>query len=244
MATRDPSLGDALGDAPGPARAFALVALVWLTVFVTQSTWPGDSGVAASFAAGLTLVAAYGCRRGAVSRPGLDFGSDASSQVPTRRRSADTRAVRRRTSPLRHCLSFAGWCALGVAIQPWLGVFAAAAFELVTGEVVELRVRPGLSAWRALSLFALAPVLEEALYRGHLFAALEQGGHRRVAVFATAAFFALPHTGRLGMFAVLLAGLVLGAIRAGTGRVAPCIATHLGFNVAASSQALEGLLPR
>jgi membrane protease YdiL (CAAX protease family) len=234
--------------APSPAGAFALVAAVWLGLFSIQSSWPGDTGVAVSFSAALLLIAGFDH----LGRNGPDRRRRGRPRSLTRRppprsgRLAPARPIRRGARPrarptthrslvaARRWIGWAGWCALGIAVQPWLAALAIRGFEHFSGEPVTLGARANPGACRAMSLWLLAPVFEEVLYRDRLFRALADTLRPCATVVTTATFFALPHAGGLGIVGVGLAGLLLGAVRAGTGRLGPCIALHVGFNLAAS----------
>jgi len=201
---------DAAAGSPGAAHALLLVGCVWLELAAVQWAWPGAAGVACSFAGALALTLA------GASRPRAP-----SARVERRRHAGTGRA---------DVVEWLAWGALGAALHPWIATFAA---WLVTGEAVAPGSPPAPSIWRAVSLCVLAPAFEETLYRGLLFDALDRQGCVARSVVVTAMFFALPHAGALALFAVFLAGLVLGTARAATGRLAPCIALHAGFNASA-----------
>lgn len=193
-----------------PTRAFRLVVLVWCELALVQSAWPGDVGVICSFAGALLMV-----RRSSIS-----------SDEPT--------AGHRRHLALR-CAELLSWGFAGLALQLPIASIATALFELLTGEDVGVYGAQPIHALRAISIFLLAPAFEESLYRGHLFAGLADAWSTSAAVFASAACFALPHADALHVGATFLAGLALGVLRARTRRVEPCIAMHIGLNVAAAA---------
>jgi len=82
---------------------------------------------------------------------------------------------------------------------------------------------------------ATAPIVEEGIYRGILYPAIERVSSAKVAVIAVTALFALPHVPQYWPnFAVIgsitLLSVVLTILRARTGRLLPCIVVHLVFN--------------
>jgi len=89
----------------------------------------------------------------------------------------------------------------------------------------------------------LVPAAEELFFRGFLFGALEDTGGKAVAVVGTTVLFAaahLPQThGAWGaVAAIAVTGLVLGALRAATGALLPCIVAHLAHNALLSGSGL------
>ena len=91
------------------------------------------------------------------------------------------------------------------------------------------------AAW-AVAGVALAPVIEESLFRGALFTGLERSWGRTAAVIVTTLVFAALHLPEVGVFwpgaaAIMLLGLAAALLRANTGRIAPCIAAHCAFNL-------------
>jgi membrane protease YdiL (CAAX protease family) len=80
-----------------------------------------------------------------------------------------------------------------------------------------------------------APVVEELVYRGVLYAGIERRHGRVAGVVVVTLLFALVHVpqywGSLAAItAILSLSLVLTLVRAATGRILPCIATHLVYN--------------
>jgi uncharacterized protein len=92
---------------------------------------------------------------------------------------------------------------------------------------------------RAVWAFAgviLGPPLEEFLFRGVLFSGLARSWGRMAAVLGTTVIFALLHLPEVGVYwpaavSVTLLGLATALIRARTGRIVPCIATHCAYNL-------------
>lgn len=129
----------------------------------------------------------------------------------------------------------AGWIAAGVVLHLPIAFAATLGFEWVTGDSVVVGTAPPAGALRAVSILVLAPWFEEALYRGHLFDALARSSNEPTGALVAAACFALPHVDALHVIASFLAGLVLGGVRSCTHRVGPCIALHMGLNLAAAA---------
>ncbi len=89
----------------------------------------------------------------------------------------------------------------------------------------------------AIGVFAIsvAPVVEELVFRGLLFAILERAAGMRVAVAATAVLFAGLHVQEYWpawhhMFMILVVGLVFSLARGTTGSLTPSIILHIGYN--------------
>ena len=80
-----------------------------------------------------------------------------------------------------------------------------------------------------------APLVEEILFRGFIFVALEGSWGVGYAVWITAVLFGLVHVPQLiggvpQMVAILGVGLVLGWVRAATRSLAASYFIHLGYN--------------
>jgi uncharacterized protein len=91
------------------------------------------------------------------------------------------------------------------------------------------------AAW-AVAGVALAPVIEETLFRGALFTGVERSWGGAAAVTLTTLVFGVLHLPEIGVFwpaaaAIMLLGLIAGLLRARTGRIAPSIAAHCAFNL-------------
>jgi hypothetical protein len=89
----------------------------------------------------------------------------------------------------------------------------------------------------AIGAFAvsLAPVVEELVFRGLLFAILERAGGMPFAVVTTAILFAGLHMQEYWpawhhMLMILAVGMVFSLARGTTGSLAPSIILHIGFN--------------
>ena len=94
----------------------------------------------------------------------------------------------------------------------------------------------------ALGAVIVAPITEELFFRGWLFAEVEELISQRAAVVATSLVFTIPHhiaytSGSndvigvgFALVAVMIIGLVLGALRWVTGSVLVPLALHIGLN--------------
>jgi membrane protease YdiL (CAAX protease family) len=89
----------------------------------------------------------------------------------------------------------------------------------------------------AIGAFAIsfAPMVEELVFRGLLFAILEGAMGLRFAVIATAVLFAGLHVPEYWhawnhLFMILVVGLVFSLARGATGSIAPSILLHIGYN--------------
>jgi hypothetical protein len=82
---------------------------------------------------------------------------------------------------------------------------------------------------------ATAPIVEESIYRGILYPALERVSGAKVAVILVTLLFAVPHVPQYWpniavILSITLLSVALTVLRARTGRLLPCIAVHLVFN--------------
>lgn len=82
---------------------------------------------------------------------------------------------------------------------------------------------------------ATAPIVEESIYRGILYPALERISGAKVAVILVTVLFAVPHVPQYWpniavIGSITLLSVALTVLRARTGRLLPCIAVHLVFN--------------
>lgn len=89
---------------------------------------------------------------------------------------------------------------------------------------------PLLKPSYAVMAVGFAPFAEEYLFRGLVYRALDRewGGWR--AVFGSAAFFAIYHPA-LSWFPVTLLGIATALLFKKTGRLAPCVALHMAYNL-------------
>jgi membrane protease YdiL (CAAX protease family) len=77
----------------------------------------------------------------------------------------------------------------------------------------------------------LAPVVEETLFRGVLYSALEQNFSRQAAILGSSLVFALLHPqGPVGLLPLAIIGAMLAVVRAITGSLWPCVFMHACLN--------------
>jgi len=82
---------------------------------------------------------------------------------------------------------------------------------------------------------ATAPIVEESVYRGILYPAIERAANAKVAVVVVTLLFAIPHVPQYWpnlavIGSITLLSVALTILRAKTGRLLPCIAVHFVFN--------------
>src|SRR5262249_35184389 len=82
---------------------------------------------------------------------------------------------------------------------------------------------------------ATAPLVEEIVYRGVLYGGIERAHGRSAAIVVATLLFALGHFQQYwgsvaSMATIFLLSLVLTTLRAWTGKLLPCVATHLVYN--------------
>lgn len=130
---------------------------------------------------------------------------------------------------------------------PWKSVALAIALFFVGMFLIRLSggqdtrfeqiIRSSRAATYTIALIAVltAPLVEEVIYRGLLYSALQRAIGMMGSVIIVAVLFAGAHVYQywpnLGaVSAVLLLSFSLTLVRAGTGRLLPCFAIHLVFN--------------
>jgi membrane protease YdiL (CAAX protease family) len=82
---------------------------------------------------------------------------------------------------------------------------------------------------------ATAPIVEESIYRGILYPAIERVSGAKAAVILVTLLFALPHVPQYWpniavILSITLLSVALTLLRARTGRLLPCVVVHLVFN--------------
>jgi len=96
------------------------------------------------------------------------------------------------------------------------------------------------AVWLILGMAVLiAPVVEELLFRGYIYALLERIGGTRLAVLLSGLLFGSIHfyqlsPGYFQMVLICVVGIVFSAVRARSGTVVAAIAVHFGYNLALS----------
>lgn len=132
---------------------------------------------------------------------------------------------------------FGLWTCVGLAVGLW--VFGILLAMLLGGQETDIdRIIASSNAARfgiAFLAVATAPIVEETVYRGVMYAPLERAAGKRVAVIVVSVMFAAVHFAQywnnIGVVAaVTLLSFTLTWVRARTGRLLPCFAIHTAFN--------------
>jgi len=132
---------------------------------------------------------------------------------------------------------FGLWTCIGLAVGLWL--FGIALATLFGGQETDIdRIIASSNAARLSIAFlavATAPIVEETIYRGVLFAPLQRAAGTKAAIAIVAVMFAAVHLmqyrNNLGVIAaVAVLSFTLTWVRARTGRLLPCFAIHAAFN--------------
>jgi membrane protease YdiL (CAAX protease family) len=102
---------------------------------------------------------------------------------------------------------------------------------------LEQLLKLGYSVRVMVALLAVltAPLVEELVYRGVLYMGIERDWGKRAGVIAATLLFALVHVPQYrqsiaAITAILSLSLALTLVRAWTGKLLPCVATHLVYN--------------
>ena len=125
--------------------------------------------------------------------------------------------------------------ALGVTCS--LSVLVVSAFLPSTGPTPLEKLLTSTSAILMFAVFgvAVAPIMEEILFRGFLFKVLWEIGGTKVAIVITAALFALLHAGQLagnwgGVALIFMVGCVLSVVRNRANSIIPTFIVHTAYN--------------
>jgi membrane protease YdiL (CAAX protease family) len=128
------------------------------------------------------------------------------------------------------------WIAIGVVLFG-LGILLAGLFGSPKPTQLEQIINSSLAARYTISILAVgtAPLVEEFMYRGVLYAPLQKLAGAPVAVFLVLTLFTIIHVPQYWpnagvIAAVALLSIVLTVVRAYTHRLLPCIIIHLVFN--------------
>jgi len=78
----------------------------------------------------------------------------------------------------------------------------------------------------------LAPVAEEALFRGILYPTIKQTGHPRLALWGTSAIFGIMHFNMVALVPLVVLAVILVFLYEASGSLLTPIATHCMFNAA------------
>lgn len=125
----------------------------------------------------------------------------------------------------------AGWLSAWIfeALLPW----APEGYEPTLVLVQEQLLHGGSASGRAmllLSILLTAPLFEELVFRGYLWAALARSGTSLVPLLGTSVLFAAFHQEPLQSIALLPTAFFLGWLRWVTDSVWPSVAAHLAYN--------------
>jgi membrane protease YdiL (CAAX protease family) len=98
-----------------------------------------------------------------------------------------------------------------------------------------LKLGPSIRILVAALAVLTAPLVEEVVYRGVLYMGIERAGGKVAGILLVTFLFALVHVPQYwGSYAAITAivslSLVLTLLRAATGKLLPCVATHLVYN--------------
>jgi membrane protease YdiL (CAAX protease family) len=124
-----------------------------------------------------------------------------------------------------------------------LGIAAAISVLIIssrlpsTGETPLEKLLTTRSAVLTFAIFgvAVAPMLEEIIFRGFLFKVLWEIGGTKVAIFVSAALFALLHAGQLagnwgGVALIFVVGCILSLVRQRSNSIIPSFVVHTSYN--------------
>jgi membrane protease YdiL (CAAX protease family) len=118
-----------------------------------------------------------------------------------------------------------------------VSVLLASAFLPSTGQTPLEKLLTSRNAILVFAVFgvAVAPLLEEIIFRGFLFKVLGEIGGQRIAVVFTAALFALLHAGQLAgnwgsVALIFVVGLILSVVRHRSNSIVPSFIVHTSYN--------------
>lgn len=143
---------------------------------------------------------------------------------------------------------------LGIAIPAWIGaellaVLAALLLEAVgfTQEVgvLDTVLERGDPTVILVAFLLVAPAAEEIFFRGVVYNAWERERGPRVALFGSAALFAVIHTSLFSLVPIFALGVALALVYRSTRSLVTVIAMHAGFNAISVALALlvrQGIL--
>lgn len=212
-----------------------LAVLVWASVLGTSGLAVALSGDLAAAEAPSLLVAVAGTALGGLVAAGF---------AAARCTPADLGLVR----------GGWGWSALALVLVPgflvvgaaWVALLQVLGVDVEQQALLDVAVAGELGAgeWAALAYGALgAPLVEEVLFRGLVYAALARSAGPTRAALGSGVLFGLLHIAEpAAVGPLVLMGIVLGLLRARSGSLAPALVLHLGNNTLAMGLALAGLV--
>ena len=126
---------------------------------------------------------------------------------------------------------------IGVAIILYAAAFVLTVLFGGQGTALDRLVESSRAAALIIAFLAVAtaPIVEESIYRGILYPALERVAGAWVAVILVTVLFAVPHVPQYWpniavIGSITLLSVALTVLRARTRRLLPCIVVHLVFN--------------
>lgn len=129
------------------------------------------------------------------------------------------------------------WQSIGVALMLYVAAFLLTLAFGGQGTALDRLVESSRAAALIIAFLAVAtaPLVEESIYRGILYPAIERRAGATTAVILVTLLFAVPHVPQywpnIGVISsITLLSVVLTLVRARTGRLLPCFVVHLVFN--------------
>jgi membrane protease YdiL (CAAX protease family) len=126
---------------------------------------------------------------------------------------------------------------IGVGVTSAVSVLLLSAFLPSSGQTPLEKLLTSRSAIAVFAIFgvAVAPLLEEIIFRGFLFKVLWEIGGSRTAIVLTAALFALLHAGQLAgnwgsVVLIFLVGCLLSFVRHRSNSIIPSFIVHTSYN--------------
>jgi len=99
-------------------------------------------------------------------------------------------------------------------------------------EVLKGSNTPGKQMLFAFTAVVLAPLMEEILFRGVLYAVIKEAGHPRAALWLSSLAFAAIHANKMSFVPLMFFAVILALLYERTGRLIAPIAAHAAFNAA------------
>jgi len=143
---------------------------------------------------------------------------------------------------------------LGLAVPAWIGAQLLAAAAALLLEAVGFRQEVGVldtvlergdPTVILVAFLLVAPAAEEIFFRGVVYNAWERERGPRVALFGSAALFAVIHTSLFSLVPIFALGIALAIVYRSTRSLLATIAMHAGFNAISVAIALlvrQGIL--
>ena len=129
------------------------------------------------------------------------------------------------------------WQSIGLALMLYVAAFLLTLAFGGQGTALDRLVESSRAAALIIAFLAVAtaPLVEESIYRGILYPAIERTAGAKAAVILVTLLFAVPHVPQywpnIGVISsITLLSVVLTLVRARTGRLLPCLVVHLVFN--------------